>query len=239
MHPETAPISDFPISSHSTKNLIAREILACTAATLLYPLGWIKSQRRTTRSSAQRTVVLVHGYGGNSSSFTALRGYFKLIGVPQVLVYNYRLTDSIERAAIGLKAFLQERVRGGRIDLVCHSLGGLISKLYIQELGGARRIDHCVTLGTPHQGTYNAYWVVGRVGRDLRPDSPLLARLRANEKKNAPVKTTAIVGESDNIVIPRVFAGTGTETIVVSKTGHLGILFSPTAMRSVARVLGY
>ena len=104
------------------------------------------------------------------------------------------------------------------------------------ELGGARRVDRCITLGTPHRGTYNAYWITSRVGRELRPDSPFLARLDASRAGAARVRFASIVAGSDNIIIPRVFSSN--EAVVhVPGLGHLGLLFSPTAFRAVANQL--
>jgi len=106
----------------------------------------------------------------------------------------------------------------------------------LQELGGARRVDRCITLGTPHRGTYNAYWVNSRIGRELRPDSALLARLSASRKGAEGVRFTSIAGEADNIILPRVFAA-DEECVRVSGLGHIGLLFSPSAFQAVAERL--
>ncbi len=105
--------------------------------------------------------------------------------------------------------------------------------MYLEQLGGARRVDRCITLGTPHRGTYNAYWLASRVGRELRPDSALLERLAASQANGSRVRFTTIVAGSDNIVIPRVFAA-GDDLIYVPHLGHLGMLFSPSVFRAVA-----
>ena len=127
-------------------------------------------------------------------------------------------------------------MRGGRIDLVCHSLGGLVARTWLQELGGARRVDRCITLGTPHQGTYNAYWLASRVGRELRPDSELLARLEASRPCAQQVRFTSIVAGSDNIVVPRVFSAND-EIVHLPDLGHVGLLFSPRVFRTVGELL--
>jgi len=44
------------------------------------------------------------------------------------------------------------------------------------------------------------------------------------------------VAGSDNIVIPRVFAA-GDDLVYVPNLGHLGMLFSPSVFRAVARRL--
>src|SRR5712692_11590305 len=227
---------DFPASEQPASVLIAREVAASAAFLLLHPFGWRPERQRTPRQAAQRTVVLVHGYGGNRSAFLPLAAYLRARGVRQILGFDYRSSEGIERGARQLRDFLKSSVRGGRIDLVCHSLGGLVARVYLQQLGGWRRVDRCITLGTPHRGTYNAYWLASRVGRELRPDSPFLARLDASRARAARVGFASIVAGSDNIIIPRVFSSTDA-VVHVPGLGHLGLLFSPTAFRAVAERL--
>ena len=229
-------LQDFPISQEPASHIVGRELLALAAASLLYPLGLWRSQRRTPRLAEQRTVVLVPGYLANRSSLLPLAAYLRARGHKQILAYEYSGARGIEQAAIGLRDFLREHVGGGCIDLVCHSLGGVVARVYLQHLGGARRVDRCITLGTPHRGTYNAYWLASRVGRELRPDSPLLARLEASRDRAAPVRFASIVAGSDNIVIPRVFSSNDV-VVHVPGLGHMGLLFSPTAFRAVAERL--
>jgi triacylglycerol lipase len=228
-----APLKDFPVTDERALHIVGRELLAFLGASLLYPFGLRRSSRRTLRRAEQRTVVLVHGYLANRGTLLPLYAYLRARGHQQILAYEYSGAAGIEQAAIGLRNFLREHVRGGRIDLVCHSLGGLVARVYLQELGGARRVDRCITLGTPHRGTYNAYWVNSRVGRELRPDSALLARLDSSRGAAAGVRFASIVAGSDNIVIPRVFSSTDA-VVHVPGLGHMGLLFSPTAFRAVA-----
>src|SRR5262245_49151713 len=141
---------DFPASKQPAGKLIGREVLAFLASSLLYPFGLPATKKRRPRRADQRTVVLVHGYLANRSCFFPLAAYLRARGLGPVLAFDYRSSGGVEAAAIRLKQFLRRRVRGGRIDLVCHSLGGLVARAYLQELGGARRVDRCITLGTPH-----------------------------------------------------------------------------------------
>jgi pimeloyl-ACP methyl ester carboxylesterase len=229
-------IEDFPISTEPTARIVGRELLAFAAQGLLFPFGLARSRRRTARRAQQRTVVMVHGYLANHATLLPLSAYLKWRGVGAVHHFDYRSSDGIERAAIALREYLRRTVRGGRIDLVCHSLGGLVARVYVQELGGARRVDRIVTLGTPHRGTYSAYWVASRVGREVRPDSRLLARLEASRAQAGSVKFTSVVAGSDNIIVPRVFSA-DEDVVHVPALGHVGMLFSPTVFRTVAERL--
>lgn len=226
-------IQDYPASGREAWRLVAQEMVAVLAAGALLPFGLRASRRSTPRKASQRTVVLIHGYLANRSTLLPLAGYLRWRGFRQVLSFNYPSSEGIERGAIALRDYLRRHVRGGRIDLVCHSLGGLLARAYLQELGGARRVDHCVTLGTPHHGTYGSYWVASRVGSELRPDSPLLARLEASRHKAQQVRFTSVVAGSDNLVFPRVFAAHEDE-VRIPDVGHVGLLFSPQALRIVA-----
>lgn len=227
-------IEDIAIATENRKRIVAREILAHLATGLLYPFGIGRTKHRTKREKQGRTVVLIHGYLGNRSSLFPLAAYLRLRGVNKILTFNYRWDASPEQAAKELKRFLQKHVRGGRIDLVAHSLGGIVARIFLQQLGGARRVDRCITLGTPHEGTYNAYWAPSKVGDDLRPNSALLKKLKGSQPASGRVRYHAIIGGSDNIVIPRVFASVGHEVTYLPNLGHLGLLFSPRVFKTVA-----
>jgi triacylglycerol lipase len=229
-------IQDYPVSDQPTWRPIAQEALGVAAAAVLYPFGIKRSQRRTPRCERQRTVVLVHGYLANRSTLYPVAAYLRLQGIGQVLTFNYDSGAGVEQAAMALRDYLRRHVRGGRIDLVCHSLGGLVARVYLQELGGSRRVDRCITLGTPHQGTYGSYWLWSRVGRELRPDSSLLARLQASRDNARGVRFVSLIAGSDNLVFPRVFASHD-EEVHFGDLGHVSMLFSPRVLRAVAEVL--
>jgi len=231
-------IHDYPASEQPWWRLAAGELLALGAVGVLYPFGLTAQQSRTPPRREQRTVVLIHGYLSNRSTLLPLAGYLRWRGFSQVLSFDYASSEGVERGAIALRDYLRRHVRGGRIDLVCHSLGGLVARVYLQQLGGARRVDRCITIGTPHRGTYNAYWLASRVGRELRPDSALLARLEASRPGAARVRFLSVIAGSDNLVVPRVFSAHD-EEVRIPDLGHVGVLFSPRVLRIIAeRLLG-
>jgi triacylglycerol lipase len=227
---------EFPPPQRPTWRLVTEEVLSMAATGLLVPFGMHHDKRRTPRAREQRTVVLIHGYMANRSTLLPLKAYLRWRGYDQVLTFNYKSGLGVEAAARSLHAHLKAHVRGGRIDLVGHSLGGLVARVYVQELGGARRVDRCITLGTPHHGTYNSYWVPTRVGREMRPDSPLITRLKQTSEAAGAVRFVSIVGGADNLVLPRTFAGYE-EVVQVPEVGHVGMLLSPRVLSFVADCL--
>ncbi|MFI7664172.1 esterase/lipase family protein [Nocardia sp. NPDC049526] len=92
-------------------------------------------------------------------------GYGKLIdrmgaAVPgRVLsfAYDWRLPNAY--SALRLQRFVEgalERFPGSRVTLVCHSMGGLIARYYLEVLGGRAHAARLITIGTPFSGAVKA-----------------------------------------------------------------------------------
>jgi hypothetical protein len=73
------------------------------------------------------------------------------------------LGRQLQRYVEGSGGFLEqvEPVPSGKIDIVAHSFGGLVSRWYIEEVkGGAAPVSSLTMLGTPNRGTPLADWAV-------------------------------------------------------------------------------
>src|SRR5688500_1167259 len=70
-----------------------------------------------------------------------------------VFDYDWRLSafDNAERLA----AFVSEKVpdEGQKVDILAHSMGGLIARVYAVKHGGAARLGRLISAGTPFQGS--------------------------------------------------------------------------------------
>jgi len=88
MSTERPPLQDFPPSALPSSRIIGGELLAFAASSVLYPFGIGRKSARTARQKEQRTVVLVHGYLGNRSSFFPLSLYLKARGVGPLMSYG-------------------------------------------------------------------------------------------------------------------------------------------------------
>lgn len=53
----------------------------------------------------------------------------------------------------------------GKVDLICHSMGGLVSRAYIQGKDYNKDVDKLILIGTPNAGAINAYyfWSGGKI----------------------------------------------------------------------------
>ncbi|MFH0969670.1 MAG: hypothetical protein V1804_04135 [Patescibacteria group bacterium] len=56
-----------------------------------------------------------------------------------------------------------------KVDLVAHSMGGLVARYYIESDDYQGDVDQLITLGTPHRGSPKSYmnWEAGEVGTGL------------------------------------------------------------------------
>lgn len=74
-----------------------------------------------------------------------------------------------------------------KVDLVAHSMGGLVARSYIQSDDYENDVDQLIFIGTPHLGSPKAYlaWEGGEIGVDFSSNF-LESVLRAEGKKTQP-----------------------------------------------------
>jgi triacylglycerol lipase len=213
------------------------EAFSWAAHGVLFGFGYLPSRHKPQRKKEIRTVVFVHGLWATRASFFPMQGYLRLLSHPRQLSFNYRAPASIEEAALELKRHVDRNVRGGRIDLIAHSLGGLVARSYLQQLGGARKVDRLITLGTPHRGTYASIYVPTRLVSELRPGSDSLKKLDALPAPEG-VRTLSIAAGRDLMVLPAEHAHAPFgEHLLFEDLGHLDLLLSPRVFEAVQTFL--
>lgn len=92
-----------------------------------------------------------------------------------VLAFDYEnLNTEIQDNAQALKERLEQvglgADHGKSLHVVAHSMGGLVSRWFIEHLGGNKVVQHLVMLGTPNGGSPWSTvedWVVGAIGIGL------------------------------------------------------------------------
>ena len=92
---------------------------------------------------------------------------------------------------------------GGRhFDLVGFSMGGLVSRYYVQRLGGVHHVDRLVTLSAPHNGSLLANLIANKGCREMRPGSPFLRDLASDADQLEKIKFTSLYTPLDLIIVP-------------------------------------
>jgi pimeloyl-ACP methyl ester carboxylesterase len=155
--------------------------------------------------AARIPVLLVHGLVDNRSVFSVMNRSLRRRGFTHVCTWNYSplLTD-VARGAADLGAHIEricEQTGHDRVHVVGHSLGGLISRYYVQRQGGDHRVESLVTLGTPHRGSLWAHVVPTPLIRQLRPGSPVIQELD-EPAPGCRTPVTAIYSDLDQMVVP-------------------------------------
>lgn len=201
---------------------------------------------RRVRATGRRPVVLLHGFVDNRSVFVMLRRALLRGGRDCVESLNYSpLTCDLRTAAEVLGRRVEEiRERTGHeeVDVVGHSLGGLIARYYVQRLGGDTRVRTLVTLGTPHAGTTVAPLADAHpLVRQMRPGSEVLREL-AEPAPGCRTRFVSFWSDLDRVMVPVETARLRHADLVVhdvrvSGIGHLALPVHPTVAAGVLEAL--
>jgi pimeloyl-ACP methyl ester carboxylesterase len=190
----------------------------------------------------RRPVVLLHGFAMNRTNWIWLGRRLARRGIGPLYGTSYFSPQSVRRSAEHLQRFI-ERVRAregaARVDIVAHSLGGVVARYYIERLGGAKHVGRVVTIGSPHNGT-----VIARLGalfpsaRETLAGSSFYADLGPVIAREGVV-FTSVWSRADAIIEPpesSSIAPVG-EDRVFENLGHLSLLLSPRVLDAVAERL--
>ncbi|MBX3190282.1 MAG: alpha/beta fold hydrolase [Labilithrix sp.] len=178
-------------------------------------------------------VVFIHGFFASAGVFRPMRRHLQNGTGAKVASFTHAPGVGVERIARSLAKIVERIGPVTRVHLVGHSLGGLVARWYVQELGGHARVAQTISLGSPFGGTELARPFRFLVGADLHRTSPLLARLRARAHEH-DVPHTSLVGEADSMVVPgesAVFPRG--DVVVLPGRGHNSLLFDAESITHV------
>ncbi len=131
-------------------------------------------QAATSIQVAPRPVVMVHGFISNWeawANYLGPAGYLASVSVPGFAVGDGQVagvlntgsltdpagrTNTIAQNAVILGETIQEvkkKTGAQQVDLIGHSMGGMISRYYIDRIMKGRDVAQLIMLGTPSSGT--------------------------------------------------------------------------------------
>jgi len=185
-------------------------------------------------------VVLVHGFLATAGVFRPLRARLERDAGARVATFSHAPGLGVRRIAQQLAGIVDRIPHGTRIHLVGHSLGGVVARWYVQEMGGHERVAQTIAIATPFGGARLAERFRVFVGNDLHAASDVLTRLREGTGRGAAVPHLSIAGTEDRMVFPteRARLSSG-ELVVLDGRGHNQLLFDKEAIDLVvSRVTG-
>ena len=210
--------------------LLSSEFAATLVSWLLYPLGWLPISTLCLRKQPLQTIVLLHGLFQNRACCFWLQLRLALHGyrVITLTMLPWKQVESLTEQLDQTLSRLRQDKNIQHVDLIGHSMGGIIARNYIQRRGGAPNIRSCITLGTPHSGSRLSSLAFTKLARTLIPNSSLLSQLnRTAWPENLPF--TAIYSATDNLVLPTNSGHCSkANNILIPYCGHMSLLYDPT-----------
>jgi triacylglycerol lipase len=256
LHPASLAggLLDASVASARTGLRAGQEIASIAAHLALYPAGVLAESAAlvddrarldplspVTRglllgdvAAAGVPVVLVHGIVDNRAAFTVIRRALQRRGYGRVTTLNYSpLTTDVAAAAERLGRHVEricDQTGYDRVNVIGHSLGGIIARYYVQRRGGDRRVGTLVTLGSPHAGTTLARLLPLPVARQLRPGAQVIRELAAPTR--ARCRVVSVHSDRDEIVVPNSSGrlehpDLDVTNVAVHGVGHLALLLDP------------
>lgn len=225
-----------PVAGPSDEDTAPRTVPSAPGAPSMLP----------TEGRAHPPVLLLHGFIDNRSVFLLLRRSLHRHGWRHIEALNYSpLTCDLRKAAELLSRHVEEvcaRTGHRRVDIVGHSLGGLIARYYVQRLGGDTRVRTVITLGTPHSGTAVAPLMSAHpIVRQMRPDSEVIAELSL-PAPHCRTHFVAFWSEEDRVMVPATTARINHPdlpafNVHVAGVGHLALPVNGTVAAGIRDAL--
>ncbi len=153
---------------------------------------------------ARNPVILVHGIWNSAGIFSALKAYLEKAGWS---VYALSMVPNngdvpLEVLAEQVAAFAEKSVGQQPFDLVGFSMGGLVSRYYVQRLGGLAQVQRLVTVSTPHRGTVLGLLSDRPGTRQMRPGSPFLQALNRDVSQLETLQFFSLWTLFDLLILP-------------------------------------
>lgn len=217
----------------------AREAVAIATIGLWHLRAAWSDGLRTPATVTGSPVLCIHGITQTGSNLWGIRRALERRGRPTRAISLGRIPRARHRLADRVAPVIRDlaaRSINGRVDIVAHSLGGVVLRLVLADHPElATHVGRVVTLGSPHCGTASIRGLpLGRAVHRLGRRSGLLSGLPSIPASHV----TTIAGIPDLIVYP---ASTchlpGARSIDLLGVGHAGLLTRPDAINAVVDAL--
>jgi triacylglycerol lipase len=158
-------------------------------------------------AAERNPVLLIHGIDDTRAVMEPLGRYLEERGwrrfafdmVPSNGQIGF---EALARQIQAQVAAVRAQTGAAKVDIVGFSLGGMVARVYLQELGGAAEVERLVTISSPHQGSWMAYFRWNALGAELRPGSTIYQRLNGDLSALSGVRMTSIWTPFDLMILP-------------------------------------
>jgi triacylglycerol lipase len=186
-------------------------------------------------------VLLVHGLVCNRGLWNPWLHRLQDHGIPFCAVNLEPPWASIDDYANTIDSAVRRlhHATGRPVLLVAHSMGGLAIRAWLRQSGADNLVNHVITIGSPHQGTWLARFAATTNSRQMRRNSLWLNELAATEVAARRAKFTCFFSHCDNIVFPASTASlTGANNVHLSGCAHVHMARHEAIFQELWRRLG-
>jgi triacylglycerol lipase len=186
-------------------------------------------------------VFLVHGLMDTSYKMRKIASYLRGLGweVFDIDLQPNNGETRLEILAQQLAAKIDRTFAPDRqIDLLGFSMGGLVSRYYLQRLGGMQRVQRFITISTPHKGTIAANFSMRPGCMQMRPQSAFMQDLSSDVDRLQELNFTSLWTPFDLIILPPSSSqlGIGTEMSFPVLT-HPQMVTDPRTLTAISAAL--
>lgn len=194
-----------------------------------------------TRQKKRNPVLLVHGIWDTAKVFSKMKFHLEQQGcdVRDLDLIPNNGDAPLEELAQQVANYISANFPLDKpLDLVGFSMGGIVSRYYVQKLGGIERVQRFITISSPHNGTWLAYGSQRPGAKQMRPGSQFLQDLNQDVEILKRIDYTSIWTPLDLMIVPASSSKMplGKE-IVIPVTLHAWMLTEPKILAAVAKVL--
>lgn len=182
-------------------------------------------------------VLFVHGHGGDPWRFDQMRLALEKDGYRTYTMVFPSMEEDMDWLAWWVKARVKEirRDHGAtEVDLVAHSMGGLIARAYIRFLQGEQATRRVITFESPHHGVgfaaiplFPRIMISENLRRQVAPGSEFLKRLNDRDETPGDVRYTSIISRQDPYISVKSAHLEGATNYVISGPNHTTAMWDP------------
>ncbi len=154
---------------------------------------------------ARNPVLLVHGVMDTRHKMRKIARHLRGLGWQ---VYDIDLTPNngheyLEVLAAQIATLIHQKLPPDRsIDIIGFSMGGLVSRYYLQRLGGIDRVQRFISISAPHHGTIAALFSRLRGCVQMRPGHAFIEDLNSDVHILQRLNVTCLWTPFDLIILP-------------------------------------
>ena len=190
-------------------------------------------------------VLLLHGFMGTRGSMFMLE---RRLVDDNFYVFSFNLgainTRDIRASAFRIHKKIESilaQTSVDQIDIIGHSMGGLIGLYYIKKLGGQKRVRKLILMGTPIRGTWAALVGIATLGIRSASSWQLLPRSKfLDELQKGPLPSEVdvfTIAAARDWVCPPASTKLRGATAMTVPMGHAGLVVSEDVYTRIRNIL--